>query len=156
MKIRILAIFLACAAGSLAHAGPFSDMGTMMGGMTGAWNDNRSGRNLDQTLENVSAYLNRDVPITLDSDTRLDRVTAEPGRRLSYHYTLTSLQAKDIRRADFQKTIRGPIQARLCESTEMRGFLKRGVTISYYYRASDGQPLGLTRFTASDCGLQVS
>lgn len=151
MKFRILAIFLACATSSLAHAGPF---GNIMGGLTGGWNDNGQGRNLDQTLANVSAHLNRDVPITLDADTRLDRVTAEPGHRLSYHYTLTSVQSKDIQRADFLKLIRPPLQARLCESNEMRSFLKHGVTISYNYRSSDGGRLGTARFTASDCGLQ--
>lgn len=151
MKTRVLAIFLACTTAGLAHAGPFSNM---MGGLTGGWNDNGPSRNLDQTLANVSAHLNRDVPVTLDADTRLDRVSAEPGHRLSYHYTLTTIQSKDIKRADFLKLIRPPLQARLCESSEMRGFLKHGVTISYDYRSSDGRRLGTARFTASDCGLQ--
>lgn len=151
MKFCTLAIFLTCVTTSLAHAGPFSNL---MGAMSGGWNDNGLGRNLDQTLENVTAHLNRDVPITLDADTRLDRVTAEPGHKLSYHYTLTSIQSNHIKRSEFQKLIRGPVQARLCESTEMRGFLKHGVTISYNYRGLDGRPLGALRFKASDCGLQ--
>lgn len=150
MKIRTLAIFLACVTSSLAHAGPLSNL---MGAISGGWNDNGPGRNLDQTLENVTAHMNRDVPITLDADTRLDRVTAEPGHKLSYHYTLSSVQP-NLKRSEFQKLIRGPVQARLCESTEMRGFLKHGVTISYNYRRPDGRPLGALSFKASDCGLQ--
>jgi hypothetical protein len=151
MKFRVLAIFLACATGSLAHAGPFSNF---MDGFGGGLNDGGQGRNLDQTLANVSAHLNRDVPITLDADTRLDQVTSEPGHKLTYHYTLTNVESKDIKRAEFLKLVRAPLQARLCESNEMRGFLKRGVTISYQYRSKDGSPLGAARFKASDCGLQ--
>ena len=47
----------------------------------------------------------------------------------------------NIKRAEFLKLVRPPLQARLCESYEMRGFLKRGVTISYQYRSRDGSPL---------------
>lgn len=151
MKFRILAIFLACAASSVAHAGPFNNF---MDGLSGGWNDGGQSRNLDQTLASVSAHLNRDVPITVDADTRLDRVTSEPGHKLTYHYTLTSIESKDIKRSEFLKLVRPPLQARLCESNEMRGFLKHGVTISYQYRSKDGHPLGTARFTASDCGLQ--
>ena len=151
MKFRVLAIFLACAASSLAHAGPFNNF---MDGLGGGWNDGGQGRNLDQTLANVSAHLNRDVPITLDADTRLDQVTSEPGHKLTYHYTLTSVESRDIKRTEFLKLVRPPLQARLCVSNEMRGFLKHGVTISYQYRSKDGRPLGTARFTASDCGLQ--
>jgi hypothetical protein len=149
MKKRTLALALACMA-TLAHAGPFSNL---MGSIAGGVGDDGS-RNLDQTLENVSAHLNRAAPLTLDADTRLDRVTSEPGHKLSYHYTLTSVQSKSIKRAEFQKIIREPLQAKLCSSKEMRGFLVRGVTISYDYLSSDGARLGAARFTASDCGLQ--
>lgn len=151
MKKRTLALVLACM-GTLAHAGPFSNL---MGSIAGGVGESDDGsRNLDQTLANVSAHLNRSAPLTLDADTRLDRVTSGPGRRLSYHYTLTSVQSKAIKRAEFQKIIREPLQAKLCSSKEMRGFLVRGVTISYDYLSIDGNRLGAARFTASDCGLQ--
>jgi len=150
MKKRALAIFLACMA-TLAQAGPFANM---MGALAGGANDEGPGRSLDQTLENVSAHMNRIAPVVLDKDTRLDSVSAGPGHRLSYHYTLTSVQSKDIKRAEFQKLIRAPLQAKLCESPEMRGFLKHGVTISYVYRSADGRDLGGARFTPSDCGYE--
>ena len=151
MKKRTLALVLACAT-TLAQAGPFSNL---MGSIAGSVGESDDGsRNIDQTLANVSAHLNRSAPLTLDADTRLDRVTSGPGRRLSYHYTLTSVQAKAFKRAEFQKLIREPLQAKLCSSKEMRGFLIRGVTISYDYLSNDGNRLGAARFTASDCGLQ--
>ncbi|MET0961569.1 MAG: hypothetical protein ABWY05_01950 [Noviherbaspirillum sp.] len=149
MKKRTLAIFLACTT-TLAQAGPFTNLMGQLAGATGA---DESGRNLDQTLANVSSHLNRSAPMMLDADTRLDRVTSEPGRNLSYHYTLTSVQSKAFNRAEFQKLIREPLQEKLCVSPEMRGFLVRGVTISYNYLSSDGRRLGAARFNASDCGL---
>lgn len=135
---------------ALSQAGPFSNF---MGSYAGGVSEGDGSRNLEQTLENVSAHLNRSVPLTLDADTRLDRVTSGPGPRLSYHYTLTSVQSKAFKRAEFQKLIREPLQAKLCSSKEMRGFLVRGVTISYDYLGNDGHRLGAARFTASDCGL---
>jgi hypothetical protein len=150
MKRRTLALILASLS-TLAQAGPFSNlMGSFAGGVT----DGDGSRNLDQTLANVSAHLNRSAPLTLDADTRLDRVTSGPGHRLSYHYTLTTVQSKAFKRAEFQKLIREPLQAKLCNSKEMRSFLVRGVTISYDYLGNDGNPLGAARFTASDCGLE--
>ena len=150
MKKRTLAIFLTCMT-TLAQAGPFSNL---MGSLAGGPGEGAARTNIDQTLASVSEHLNRSAPMTLDADTRLDRVTSEPGPRLSYHYTLTSVQSKAFKRAEFQKLIREPLQAKLCGSTEMRGFLMHGVTISYNYLANDGRRLGETRFTASDCGLQ--
>lgn len=150
MKKRTLAIVLACMT-TLAQAGPFSNI---MGSMAGGAGEGEGSRNLDQTLANVSAHLNRSAPLTLDEDTRLDRVTSEPGHKLSYHYTLTTVQSRAFKRAEFQKLIREPLQAKLCSSTEMRSFLVHGVTISYNYLGSDGRRLGAARFTASDCGLQ--
>ena len=150
MKKRTLALVLACIS-SLAQAGPFSNL---MESFAGGANGGEGSLSLDQTLANVSAYLNRSAPQTLDPDTRLDRVTSGPGHRLSYHYTLTSVQSRAFKRAEFQKLIRAPLQAKLCGSKEMRGFLVRGVTITYDYHGNDGSRLGAARFTASDCGLQ--
>ena len=150
MKKRTLAIFLACMT-TLAQAGPFSNL---MGSLAGGPGEGAGRQGIDQTLASVSEHLNRSAPLTLDADTRLDRVTSEPGHRLTYHYTLTSVQSKAFKRAEFQKLIREPLQAKLCASSEMRGFLVRGVTISYNYLGSDGRRLGAARFSASDCGLQ--
>ena len=150
MRKRTLALVLACMS-TLAQAGPFSNL---MGSFAGGIGEGDGSRNLDQTLASVSEHLNRSAPLTLDADTRLDRVTSGPGHRLSYHYTLTSVQSKAFKRAEFQKLIREPLQAKLCSSKEMRGFLMRGVTISYDYLGNDGNRLGAARFKASDCGLE--
>lgn len=151
MEKRMLALVLA-GLSTLAQAGPFNNF---MGSYAGGISEGDGSRDLDQTLANVSAYLNRSAPLTLDADTRLDRVTSGPGHRLSYHYTLTSVQSKAFKRAEFQKLIREPLQAKVCSSKEMRGFLVRGVTLSYDYHGNDGHRLGAARFTASDCGLQT-
>jgi hypothetical protein len=151
MKKCTLTLVLACMS-TLAQAGPFSNL---MESYAGGVNEGNGSRSLDQTLANVSAYLNRSAPLTLDADTRLDRVTSGPGHRLSYHYTLMSVQSKAFKRAEFQKLIREPLQAKLCGSKEMRSFLVRGVTISYDYLGKDGNRLGAARFTARDCGLEL-
>jgi hypothetical protein len=109
------------------------------------------GITIDETLIKMSAQMNKKTPMTIDKDTRLDRVSAEPGHHFTYHYTLTAFRAKDINTADFPKLIKPQLKTRLCEATEMQNFLKNGVTVSYLYRSSDGQSIGGATFAPNEC-----
>jgi hypothetical protein len=106
---------------------------------------------VDDALVKVSAQMNKKMPIAVDQDTRLDSVSAEPGKHLTYHYTLVSVSSSDVDQAKFNKLIKPQLKTRLCESVEMKKFLKNGVTISYLYRGNDGHLIGGAEFSPSDC-----
>jgi hypothetical protein len=148
MKMRTLALALCMLAGGADAA----SLGDMVGMLAGRPNDHNSERNIDEALANVSVHINRKVPMMVDEETRLDRVTAEPGHRLSYHYTVTAMPKKGMSSAEFVKLIRPTLRERLCTSREMKGFLQNGVTIAYLYRSGDGKPLGATQFAPAECG----
>lgn len=149
MKKVIIALSLGLsAAAPLTHAAGMADfLGNLMGrsGTTGR------GITVDETLVKMSAQMNKKMPQTVDKETRLDRVSAEPGHHFIYHYTLTGLRSADINTGEFPKAIKPQLKARLCESTEMQNFLKNGVTISYLYRSSDGHPVGGVKFAPNEC-----
>lgn len=148
MKTRGLALALGLLAGS-AQAASLGDMVGMLAGYPSARGEERG---IDDALVNLSRHMNRKVPLMVDTDTRLDRVTAEPGHKLSYHYTLTAAPKNEMNSKEFVKAIRPMLQQRLCASSEMKGFLQNGVTIAYVYRGADGKPLGATQFHPADCG----
>lgn len=110
--------------------------------------------NVDQALIKVTARMNKKMPMAVDKDTRLDKVTAEPGQQLVYHYTLISVSSSDINAAEFQRLARPQLKTRLCSSTEMQNFLKSGVTVSYLYRGNDGRGIGGVKFAPSECGYK--
>jgi len=148
MKMRGLALALCM----LAAGAQAASLGDMVGMLAGYPNSRGDDRGIDEALANLSMHMNRKVPLMVDADTRLDRVTAEPGHKLSYHYSLTAPPKNAMSSKEFVKLIRPMLQQRLCASGEMKGFLQNGVTIAYVYRGIDGRPLGATQFQPSDCG----
>jgi hypothetical protein len=148
MKTRGLGLAL----GLLAAGAQAASLGDMVGMLAAYPHSRGEERSIDEALANLSRHMNRKVPLMVDADTRLDRVTAEPGHRLSYHYTLTAAPKKEMASKEFVRLIRPMLQQRLCASSEMKGFLQNGVTIAYVYRGADGKPLGATQFHPADCG----
>jgi hypothetical protein len=148
MRTLLLVLSLGVAGVTAAQA---AGMGDFLGGLMGRAGTQGRGITVDETLSKLSAQMNRKMPMTVDRETRLDRVTAEPGHHFIYHYTLTGLRSADINTGEFPKVIKPQLRQRLCESAEMQNFLKNGVTISYLYRSMDGQPVGGVKFAPSDC-----
>jgi hypothetical protein len=146
-------VVLACIFASMGV--PAADMGDFFGKLMGHPGARGRGITIDETLIKMSAQMNKKTPMTVDKDTRLDRVSAEPGHHFTYHYTLTALRAKDINAADFPKLIKPQLKSRLCESREMQNFLKNGVTLSYQYHSSDGQPVGGATFAPNECDTRT-
>ena len=115
-----------------------------------------SGENgsLDDTLVRMSQKMNRSMPQAVDADTRLDKVSAEPGRQFAYHYTMLNVRSKDVNTASFYKTFRPTLQKRVCGSEEMKTFFRNRVTVAYAYQGKDGEDIGKIAFSPKDCGFQ--
>jgi hypothetical protein len=135
----------------IAHAAGIGDVfGTLLG-RSGAF---ESETGVDNVLVKLSSQMNQKLPMAVDSETRLDKVSAVPGRHFIYHYTLIALNSNEISSDNFHQIVRPQLKKRLCASSEMRSFLKNGVTISYLYQGKDGQPIGGAKFTPGECGYE--
>jgi hypothetical protein len=142
-----------------AQAAGFGDFFGAFAGKFDSYGTGHEGQEklLDAVLVRVSTYMNKRMPEAIDQDTRLDRVSAEPGSHFSYHYTLLKSESADIDRAKFDSMIRPQLKSRLCNSTQIRSFFGHGVTVSYLYRSKDGVPVGGAEFAPNSCdGAKVA
>ena len=130
-----------------AGAAGFGGMVTSMLGQPGAEN-----MNVDETLVRMSEKMNRTMPQKVDASTRLDKVSAEPGQRFSYHYTMLDVQGKDVNTANFYKTFRPTLQKKVCGDENLKMFFRNRVTVAYDYQGKDGQEIGKLVFSPKDCG----
>lgn len=134
-----------------AHA---AGMGNIFGALMGKSGAIESETGVDNVLVKMSSQINKKLPMAVDNDTRLDNVSAVPGRQFIYHYTLVGLNGADVSKDSFEMLFKPKLKSRLCESAEMKNFLKNGVTISYLYKGKDGQPIGGAKFAPSECGYK--
>jgi hypothetical protein len=136
-----------------AQAAGFGDL---YGGFAGRFDSYGAGREgqakqLDEVLVKLSEYMNKRMPESFDQDTRLDRVSAEPGSHFSYHLTLLASNSSDIDKTSFAGTVRQHLKSKLCDSTQIRSFFNHGVTVAYLYQGKDGLPIGGTEFAPDSC-----
>jgi hypothetical protein len=109
---------------------------------------------VDQALQRVAIKMNRHLPSEVDKETRLEKMTAETGKQLTYHYTLVKFKSSDVNRMKFKSAMEPLLKKRLCSSDEMKTFLRNGVNIVYAYRALDVQPVASFKYSPSDCGYK--
>lgn len=104
-------------------------------------------------LQKASAALNKQLPMTMDADTRLDKTSTGPGLKLTYQYTLTSYSAADMDSGQLQQIMEGAIRQSACLDPNMRQFFTNGVTIGYDYRGNKGGKVMAFSISPSDCGM---
>ncbi|MGZ3240580.1 MAG: hypothetical protein ACXWIN_05955 [Burkholderiaceae bacterium] len=137
------------------HAIGFSlGIGNVFGQLATQSGTQVSGDSVDGVLQQLSTQLNQKMPVAVDPNTRLERVSAEPGRHFTYHYTLVAAPSAGNTPIDFSKEIKPQLKSQLCSSTENQKFLKNGVTIAYQYQDQGGRDIGEAEFTPNDCGFR--
>lgn len=136
-----------------AHAGGFGDLFGAFAGRFDSYGAGREGqaKQLDDVLVKMCETMNKRMPETIDQDTRLDRVSAEPGPHFSYHYTLVAANSTDVDKASFANMIKVRVEGKLCDSTQVRSFFNHGISVSYMYRGKDGLPIGGVDFATNSC-----
>ena len=85
----------------------------------------------------------------VDEVTQLDRATAGPGRRLTYHMTISISQSEFNRTEWEQKTVPS-IRTNTLQQDATRALLKAGISVVIRYSSKDGTYLDETIFTPSD------
>lgn len=110
-------------------------------------------QDLMHQLRMVALRLNQTLPKVLDSETRVERVTVEPGAKLFYHLTYTGPSDSEA----VQRLSSGPwaadLKTRLCAAPEMSPLFRAGVSLGYIYKGQGGAIVGAVHATPKDCGL---
>ncbi len=96
--------------------------------------------------------LSRSLPLQVDAETRLDSVTAGPGRRLNYRYTLINRARASIDIESFNANMQPLLRTSVCGKAGMQALLQNGVTLVYNYLASDGKLVSMIEILPHHCG----
>ena len=102
----------------------------------------------------VAEQKNKQLPLSIDNLTSLDRVVAGPGLHFTYKYTLTTITSKNIDRNLIVNATQEQRQHLLtrCSNPKNNSFPQKGGSESYSYQTSDGLFITKIDITPQDCG----
>jgi hypothetical protein len=147
VKFLGLAVLMCGTAAPAASAG----LGDMLGALAASPGERGRGRSLDDALERLAKQMNRETPQVIDKEIRLDKVTADPGTELVYHYTMLLRQAAEVPAAVFYGKFAPMVRAKLCQDPQMLKLLDSGAWVAFSYRGSDGRDIGKLSYRQRDC-----
>lgn len=158
MKYRhLLSVpLLAVALGAQAQKGGIGAIfAALIGGAVGNAVGKSTGQRMtvDEALVQVADQTNKQLPMSVDSDTRWDSTMGGPGRRFGYHYTIVTARASEIDAPEFHRAMSSHLRNGVCTNPDMKVFLKNGVTISYSYRDRDSRHITRVEISPRDCGV---
>ncbi|MFM2225958.1 MAG: hypothetical protein RJA07_2160 [Bacteroidota bacterium] len=99
---------------------------------------------LVKTAEDMS----KKCPMTVDSETRLDNVTALPDNELLYSYTLVNYAKADLNVKTFEDNMRPVILNAAKTNPDLKIFRDNKTTLTYSYKDKDG--IFLTKISATE------
>tara|TARA_B110001454_G_scaffold199186_1_gene203777 strand:- start:1027 stop:1506 length:480 start_codon:yes stop_codon:yes gene_type:complete len=129
--------------------------GALIGGAVGNAIGKSAGQRMtvDEALVKVVDQINKQLPMTVDRDTRWDSTQAGPGRSFTYYYTIVTARATEMDATDFYRAMSSHLRNSVCTSPDMQVFFKNGVTVAYSYRGNDGRHVTKVSITPHDCGI---
>ncbi len=102
-------------------------------------------------IGNIVSTENSALPKMVDSQTRLDRVSAGPGAQLTYFYTLPNYASIDVNRSWITIDVKPKVTKNVCADQELRKLLIAGATLMYVYKGKDGVYINQFQVTQHDC-----
>jgi len=97
---------------------------------------NTANNDLDLVLQGAAKMLNKQLPLMVDSDSKLVKATAE-GKTLTYHYTLIKYSADDLDPEALKETLKPMVTQQTCTMPNLRPVVDKGATIRYQYNGND-------------------
>lgn len=91
---------------------------------------------LSLVLQGAAALANKQLPVMLDSDTKLEQVSAE-GNTLIYHYQLINYLASELDADALGDNIRPILTQQTCSLPNLKPVLSQGGSIAYRYNDKD-------------------
>lgn len=94
---------------------------------------------LDSSLTAMSHEINKQCPILVDRETRLDNAAVLPDKVFQYNYTLINLSKEQVDVDEAQKVIEPNLISAIKNNPDMKDFRDNKVKIIYSYRDKNGQ-----------------
>lgn len=106
---------------------------------------------LEALLKGVAKITNKELPIMLDSDTQLAKVSSE-GSTLVYHYVLVNYSSDELDPFALEDLIAPNVKRQSCINTNSKGFLDKGATLSYRYESNNNKQMLVVDIKPDHCG----
>ncbi|MEE4244848.1 MAG: hypothetical protein V2I33_05530 [Kangiellaceae bacterium] len=95
-------------------------------------------RELSRMLSEAVAGLEKSLPMTLDEETRLDKVSTVKSFFV-YNNTLTSYAASELDADKLDEILKTSVIGKLCSNKDLKGFIDNDVIMVYRYFGKDGK-----------------
>jgi hypothetical protein len=92
----------------------------------------------DKVLLSMASELNKNLPMAIDSGTRLDNVVALPNKTVLYNYTLVNLERVNIDTLEAKKILEPQIVNSNKTNPDMKYFRDNDVIMKYSYKDKEG------------------
>lgn len=111
-----------------------------------AFNDQQ----VEEYLKEVAGNLNRELPRSMDAETRGDRVVAR-NNVIRFNYTIMNYSASQIDMNVLTEEAEANLVDGICGTEDMRTFEQMDVTVEYAYKGNDGRQIGVIAVDSYDC-----
>ena len=92
----------------------------------------------ESILPDMVSKINESMPMTVDRDTRIDRVSSGPGNKITFHYSFTRLRISDFDRNEMIIGLRKQIIEGYKSNPNFKYLQDNDVTYEYSYLDVDG------------------
>ena len=106
---------------------------------------------VEEALRQAAGQINRGLPMMVDQYTRMDSTVPGPGKKLTYLYTLVSVNSADVSQQQLQDALGTSVRNGVCTNRDMQFLVNSGVQFVYLYRGGDGGVIGDVVVNPQDC-----
>ena len=107
---------------------------------------------LNETLQITADTLNKDLPTMLDTELRLDKVSAKD-HKMYFDYTLVNFTPASMSGERLKSLMYEDVKTQVCIDKEMVELLKKGMSVDYVYRGKEKKDIITFAFDAKVCGV---
>ncbi len=105
---------------------------------------------LELFLKHVVKVANKQYPIMVDADTKLEKASSE-GKTLTYHYTLVKYTADELNAQIFEQNMMPDLLKHTCADSSLRNVVDKGGMIVFQYNGKDQNGISNMNVKKSDC-----
>ena len=104
----------------------------------------------------AATSVNQKLPMMVDQNTRLDKMTVGPGPRAVYHYTFPTYTSIDIDANLLQTNLKPEVTRKVCASDDMKKSIQYGGIYVFEYSGNDGIQITSFQIDRNDCGYKIT
>lgn len=88
---------------------------------------------VEALLKSTAKQTNKKLPITVDSETRLDSVSIKPNRTMVYNYTLVNYSRTELDTTVLKNSMEPSMRKAIVNTAELKMFREKDVNFEYLY-----------------------